>query len=56
MKHQNFVLALNIIQSLKKDKDFSSLVIHYFTRYRFDYYPKKEKPKVAKFGEKDLDL
>jgi len=31
-------------------------MICYFTRYKFEYYPKKEKPKEAKFDEKDLEL
>lgn len=34
----------------------SSSVIYYFTRYKFEYYPKKEKPNIAKFREKDLNL
>lgn len=56
MKHQKFMLTPNIIQYLKKAKDLSSLLIHYFTQYRFNYYLKKEKLEVAKFREKDLDL
>lgn len=44
------------MNNLKEIKGINSLAIHFFTRYRFEYYVKKEKLNIILVGELSLDL
>lgn len=55
-KKEKFCISPDLIKYLKEKKDFNSLVVHFFTMYRFEYYLKKKKRNVTPFGELRLNL